>query len=186
MHCIEASFSSLGAVLGSNHEYIQFVTLQCCWYSWLGTHSILSAHSPSNGHQIASTPLPQTVLKWITHLSPWALSSVETDKRSDETSRQGFTGTCAAAQGDENKKQVHLLTLQGVWPGFLHGVSECRGRWVDWTGLEAQVVCPLPWWCPVQESCVASCFRSWHLRSGSWILVFLYLVVIICPNCSCM
>ena len=129
---------------------------------------------------------PATVLQRITHLSPWALSSVETDKRSDETSRQGFNGTCAAARGDENKKQVHLLTLQGVWPGFLHGVSECRGRWVDWTGLEAQVVCPLPWWCPVQESCVASCFRSWHLRSGSWILVFLYLVVIICPNCSCM
>ena len=106
---------------------------QGCWYSGVGTRSIVSAHTPSNGHQIASTPLPQTVLQRITNLSPWALSSVETGKRSDEKFRQGFAGTCAATQGNK-KKQVPLLTLQGAWTGFFRGVSVgadgCIG--LDW------------------------------------------------------
>ena len=35
---------------------------------------------------------------------------------------------------------------------------------------------PTPWWGCVQESYTAPCFCSWLIRSGSWVLVFLYLV----------
>lgn len=132
MHYTAASFFSLGAVLGSNHECLQPAALQCCWCSRVGTHCPVSAHTPSSGHQIASTPLPQTAVQRITHLSLWALPSVETDKRSDEKSRQGFAGTRAAAQRDENKKQVHLLTPQGVWTGFFHGVRVGQMGGLDW------------------------------------------------------
>ena len=39
------------------------------------------------------------------------------------------------------------------------------------------LVCPHPLWCCVQESRTVSYFCSWHLRSGSWILALLCVIV---------
>ena len=36
---------------------------------------------------------------------------------------------------------------------------------------------PTPLWCYVQASCMAPCFCSRNLRSGSWVLAFLYFFV---------
>lgn len=43
----------------------------------------------------------------------------------------------------------------------------------QWVGV-VQVVCPHPWLCHAQGSCVIPYFCSLHLRSGNLILVFLY------------
>ena len=65
-------------------------------------------------------------------------------------------------------------------------MGEGTNRLEGWAGWVALVVCSPPWWCCLQESCRVPCFCSWHLRSGSWVLAFLYLLFIICRNCECM
>ena len=37
----------------------------------------------------------------------------------------------------------------------------------------------------VKGACSVPCFCSWLFRSGCWVLVFLYLLSRICPNCAC-
>lgn len=44
------------------------------------------------------------------------------------------------------------------------------------------MVCPPPWWCHVQGSCVVSCFCSGHLRNGSWFVALLYPIANNCPT----
>ena len=48
-------------------------------------------------------------------------------------------------------------------------VGQAQG--VDW------VLCPPLCWCCMQRSCTGPYFCFQHLRSGSWVLAFLYLVV---------
>ena len=46
------------------------------------------------------------------------------------------------------------------------------------------MVCPPPWWCCVQGSRAGPCHCSLPLRSGSWVLAFIFLFII-WANCPC-
>ena len=39
---------------------------------------------------------------------------------------------------------------------------------------------PTPCWCCVQGSCAGPCFRSWHLRSGTWFGAFFLFLATLC------
>ena len=68
---------------------------------------------------------------------------------------------------------------------FLEGTEVAEGQWDQcrWEGGLGGL--PTPLWCCVQGSRAVPCSRSRHLGSGSWVLAFLYLVII-CPNWACM
>ena len=68
--------------------------------------------------------------------------------------------------------------------GSLNGMRVGADQWVRLEGWLDDL--PIPWWCYVWGSWVVPWFCSQHLRSGSWFVAFLYLIVHNCPNCSCL
>ena len=97
-----------------------------------------------------------------------SIESIEIDE-----SRQGIQVRLYwdSSHSTREWKQVPLLL------GCLLKWGEGWGRWVGLAGGVAQVVCLIPWWYCVRGSCTVPCFCSQHLKSGSWFVAFLYLIV---------
>ena len=101
-------------------------------------------------------------------------------KRPDEKLRQGFIGASGAARVKKtsNSFPCSLPEVGSGGAGSLNGVSVGTDQWGRRCVLGTL---PTPLWCCVQ----GSWFCSWHLRSSSWVLAFLHLIVHNCPDCMC-
>lgn len=64
-----------------------------------------------------------------------------------------------------------LRPSEGQWSQWVEG-------WLRWSAQPLMVLC-------AGDHVPVPCSRSWHLGSGSWVLAFLYLVLI-CPSWACM
>ena len=138
----------------------------------MGIHSSKRSSHPAGGQIgpiIDTSPGPQT------------LSSLEIDKRPGENFRQGFTGTLAAAGGSRTSNRCPCSFPKGP-AGPLNGVRVGADQWV---GLEGG----LRWSAHPLGGAVCRdhvWYLLWlqHLRSGSWVLAFLYPPVHNFPNCA--
>lgn len=82
----------------------------------------------------------------------------------------------------ESKKQVTDSLAHSLRGQLVHKERGEGGADGQFRPGGSQVVCPPTWWCCVQGSFTVPCFLLSVPQSGSWILAFLYLVSIICPN----
>ena len=140
-----------------------------------------SSQSRNRTHISCISCIGRQILYYCATWEAWTLIINRNWEEARGEIREGFTRTCAAVRGSKDKQQACLFPettgfayfLRRGWAGPLHAVrvEAGPGFWQEgWLGWFAH---------PLGGAVCRDhfCFCSWNLRNGSWIVVFLYLIV---------